>query len=285
MGKFQAVGWGGRLTCPSMWPEVLEDGRTWVMYALWFDDNWNQWQFNTSEIIKLDGASFEKATYELLKKAKPAMDDDGDNQRVDQDVERWRRLSLGLPARRRRTVPFVERTYRRHAPYRWTSEAQFSFLDFHEEDWKALTRAGYALAKADGAFHPAEDRKLGRWWESGARKSDSIMGRLFALSGFESSDASMSKEEAMAQWDRQGIDEEFCTQLESMPFDKRIRFCQLLHSMAKADGEVVEAEMEVVRQVAKLLRVNLKTVGCPMPVEGPCGMSSGWRRQRETWMR
>ena len=125
-----------------MWPTVLGDGPTWEIYALWFDDNWNKWQFNSSGSIELDGASFEKATYELLKEEMPDMDNDEGTARFNRDVERWRRLSLGLPARPRVLDPFVERTIRNHAPYRWTSEAQFSFKGFDELDWKALTWAG-----------------------------------------------------------------------------------------------------------------------------------------------
>ena len=82
-----------------MWPKVLEDGRTWEIYALWFDDDWNRWQFNSAGSIELDGATFEKATYELLKSAMPELDQDEDNVRLSRDVERWRRLSLGLSGR------------------------------------------------------------------------------------------------------------------------------------------------------------------------------------------
>lgn len=248
-GEISGAGLGWSVdTSFYMWPEVLEDGCTWEIYALWFDDNFNQWQFNSSGSIELDGASFEKATYELLKEAMPDMDDDEDNARVSGDVERWRRLSLGLPERPRSLEPFVERTDRNHDPYRWTSEAQFSFNGFDELDWKALTRAGYALAKADEALHPAEDRRLRRWWEAGSRRWYHWMDVK-----------PVSQEKAMAEWDQMAVvDEEFSRQLAIMSLDKRIRFCQLLHAMAMADGKVVDAEMDVVEEMAEIMRVNLE---------------------------
>lgn len=234
-----------------MWPEVLEDGRTWTIYALWFDDNWNKWQFNESGSIELEGGSFEKATYELLKEAMPDMDDDEDNARVNRDVERWRRLSLGLPERPRVLGPFVERTHRNHDPYRWTCEAQFGFEEFNVLDWPALSRLGYAVAKADQTLHPSEDRKLIRWWEEATREMSSWMGIK---------PQAMSK--VLKEWDEEpSLDAELHAQLEAMPKDKRIRFCQLLHAMADADGKVVEAEMDLVRELAKVLRVNLMDEG------------------------
>ena len=77
---------------------------------------------------------------------------------------------MRLPVRPFTVWPFVERIDRYHDPFRWTSEAQFSFEGFGEMDWKALTRAGYALAKVDEALHTAEDRKLRRWWKAGSRR-------------------------------------------------------------------------------------------------------------------
>ena len=234
-----------------MWPEAIDDGRTWEIYVLWFDDNWNRWQFNSSESIELDGASFEKATYELLKEAMPALDDDEDNARGGEDVERWRRLSLGLPERPQKLGAFVERTYRNHDPYRWTAEAQFGFEEFTFLDWRVLNRLGYAVAKADEILHPSEDRKLLRWWEEATKQMSSWM-------GFKS----QSMVETLKEWDREPVlDAELHAQLRAMPKDKRIRFCQLLHAMADADGKVVEAEMDLVRELAKVLMVKLMDEG------------------------
>ena len=241
-----------------MWPEVLEDGRTWVIYALWFDDNWNKWQFNDSGSIELEGASFEKATYELLKEAMPDMNDDEDNARVDKDVERWRRLSLGLPERPQMLGPFVERAYRNHDPYRWTCEAQFGFEEFNFLDWKALTRVGYAIAKSDEKLHPSEDRTLLRWWEAVTPTMAKRMGiepesMTDALAGMEG--ISM-------------MDEELSERLQTMPIDKRMRFCQLLYAMADADGKVLDMELDLIREVAKTLRVRLEDEGFYIGMRG-----------------
>lgn len=234
-----------------MWPEVLEDGRTWTIYALWFDDNWNKWQFNESGSIELEGGSFEKATYELLKEAMPEMDDDEDNARVNRDVERWRRLSMGLPERPRVLGPFVERAHRNHDPYRWTCEAQFGFEEFNVLDWPALSRLGYEVAKADQALHPSEDRKLIRWWEEATKEMSSWMGIK-----------PQTMSDVLKEWDGEPVlNAELKAQLEAMPKDKRIRFCQLLHAMADADGRVAEAELNVVHEMAKVLRVKLMDEG------------------------
>ena len=263
------LGWTVRMTY-WMWPEPVKDGKSWYMHALWFNDDGMQWEFNRSGYVSLENGSFAKAAYEMLKAEKPTLDGDEDNQKVDLEVEQWRRLSLGLPKDPRMVGPYVDSTRRWHRPYRWSIEASAGNQRFGSEDWRILTQMGYALAKADGILHPGEDRSMMKWWKEAARRYYDYY-----------TEAPLKPiTRAFEEWDEEGVqmDGDLRSHLWELHRDKRVRMVQLLHKLSLVDGRTDPMEMEWIEAFAKELRVSLDD---PMVGAGNRGALTDWRRMRD----
>lgn len=253
------IGWAVRESY-WVWPEPIEDGTTWVLYGLWFDDNWNRWAFNQAEQVTLKDASFELAAYELLKMVRPNLDDDGDGKKVDTQVEGWRRLSLGLSRTPRTLGPFVERKYRNHGPFMRRADAEQGNQEFDEADWRMLTQLGYALAKSDAMLHPGEDREVMRWWKGVAKGVLNAFGEknVYPLARM------MSDWEARGELKPEDLEHRFT----GMSKDKGTRLCQMMYQLALVDGNLASEEMAMIQSFAKGLSVSLFDVGKDSAVPG-----------------
>ena len=162
-----------------------------------------------------------------------------------EDVERWRRLSLGLPARPRElerirgahhtgTTPLTDGRQRPNS----VSE------ELTELDWRAAESLGQGkhVAKADEALHPFRGPEVAA--VVGGRRPR----RWYAWMDAEPVNPGKPGDETLKEWDRDGCGG--CGELQLAQLsghvakDKRIRFCPLLHAMADADGKVEEAGMD-----------------------------------------
>ena len=74
------------------------DGQ-WHLLALWYDDNWERWQFNDAGSIEDEDLSLERAAYQLLKQfAEEGTNRDSIEDREDL-IEKWRCLAEGEPVK------------------------------------------------------------------------------------------------------------------------------------------------------------------------------------------
>lgn len=138
----------------------MSDGKTWVMFALWYDDNWNRWQFNDCGRMELGMVSEERAAYELLKKyAEPGSDRESIEDCEDL-IEEWRCAAEGLPRpESRREVRIEERT---NIMLDFLSPDRPSERDakFTDEEMTAVLHALVMVAKADDVLESKETELL-----------------------------------------------------------------------------------------------------------------------------
>ncbi len=139
----------------------LSDGRTWVLFALWFDDNEHRWQFNDCGCLDLGVVPKATAAYELLKKFVKPGSDKHSNEDYEDLVEEWRCRSLGLPVPKlsRRDARVIEQL-NIGEDQRSPNRPSVRDSKFTEGELVAVIHALAMVVKADGALHEEESTQL-----------------------------------------------------------------------------------------------------------------------------
>lgn len=141
-------------------PKPLSDGVTWVLFALWFDDNEYRWQFNDCGRLELGAVSMAAAAHALLKKFVKPGSDRNSNEDYEDLLEEWRCNSLGLPVpESRREARFIAQLLEREdrmAPH----QPSVRDAKFTEDELTAAILSLVVVARADGLLHENESARL-----------------------------------------------------------------------------------------------------------------------------
>ena len=139
----------------------LSDGRTWVLFALWFDDNENRWQFNDCGCLDLGIVPMATAAYKLLKKFVKPGSDKHSNEDYEDLIEEWRCRSLDLPVPKlsRRDARLIEQLNIRE-DQRFPNRPSVRDAQFTEGELIAVIHALVMVVKADGVLHKEEATQL-----------------------------------------------------------------------------------------------------------------------------
>ena len=207
----------------------LSDGKTRVLFGLWYDDNWCRWQFDDVGKLELPGASEDRAAYELLKQyAEPGSDRESIEDCEDL-IEEWRCAAEGLPRpKSRRDIRMDERAAAvldRLSPDR-PSERDAKFT---EEEMKAVLHALVMVAKADDVLAPQERDLL----ETLARDLSVPPAYIFRV-------ADMMVANAIPLFMFKVLGS-----LKNMREAKKVWVAQFMHIVALVDGDHDEKEKEV----------------------------------------
>ena len=139
-----------------MLPNPLSDGSTWVLWALWYDDNYNRWQFDDCGLIELGAVHSDRAAYELLKKYAEPGSDKNSIEDCEDLIEGWRCAAEGLPRPKprhvQRDIEKMDALLDQLSPDRPSERDAW----FTNDEMPAILHALVMLAKADDVLHENE---------------------------------------------------------------------------------------------------------------------------------